>query len=456
MCVAVVFMLASGVVQAAASQVPHVAKPLGEKKTSPLGHPLMMKDPSAMLTELEEMVHSGETPAFDLIKTIKSIIQDDIEPDLQATRDVSAGETTEHLDTIQTCNDDSKVQADNIEKTKQASVNSARSDHAVCRDEQKTLYQHNLTNPESYCVKLGKFLHETTALSIAGMSRAAAVSYVKAASTNSNMCSLSEVSELDGSCRQKEDELVVKGTECLQKQKYFEAAFCDWKVELELNCQQLDSCHSTAVTDYWHHVNKTKILLEKWNVESAALQKILCYCNVWMSGTDEGDDRSPHNASQFDVCRYQTYTPSSVDHGTPSPKVACPLTAVNCHPGETCFDQEYSSFADFVATTVGCTRGNLFAFGAKGVEDGCAAGYLAIDEEATCEAAADYLGYSIRDGRVHAINAYPGCYFDGTSEMAYFNRHLDAQITLNPKIGQLCKLESTTAAPQTAGRGGRF
>jgi len=360
MCVVVVLALAIAVVQAGASEVPQSTKTLGAKNTRQLINPLMMKDPSSLLTELQEMVHSGGAPAFDMVSMIKSTIQDAIMPGLQATRNASASETTEHLDAIQLCNNQSKTRADEIAGSIQESVNTARSLHAACRDAQKTMYHHNLTNADSYCVKLGKFLHEAKPLSITtGYTRADAVNYVKSVSINANMCGGSVVTELADNCTGKEEELRSKETECLQKQKYFEEVFCTWKEKLELSCQDLDSCHSTAVTAYWHHVDKTETLLEKWDVETAALHKILCYCNVWLSDMDEADNRSQHNATHFDVCKDQTHTADPVDHGTPAAKVACPLDSVVCHPGKTCFVQEYSGFFDFVATVVPCTQGSV-------------------------------------------------------------------------------------------------
>merc|ERR1719265_3068017 len=284
-------------------------------------------------------------------------IQDDIIPGLQATRGASANDTIDFLDAIDLCNDESKARADQIEGSIQVSVDSARSHHAVCRDSQKTMYHHNLTSAESYCVRLGKFLHETEPLSIEdGTTREDAVDYVKSASMNSNMCARSEVCELDDNCTQKEEELRIKEVECSQKQKDFEEAFCTWKTQLEMNCQELDRCHSTAVTAYQHHVSKTEILLEKWNVETAALQKILCYCNVWLSDMDDDDNRSQHNVTQFDVCNGQTHLPDPVDHGTPADKASCDVGAVECHPGKSCFDQEYSGYADFVEDVVPCMQ----------------------------------------------------------------------------------------------------
>jgi len=450
-----VLMSASAVAQAAASEVPHVTKTLGEKKTRQLGKSLMMKDPSSMLTELEEMVHSGEAPAFDLVSVIKSTIQDDIMPCLQTTRDAAANDTTDRLDAIELCNDESKARADQIRGSTQVSVNTARSLHAACRDAQKAMYHHNLTNAESYCVKLGKLLHETKPLIIVdGRTRAEAVNYVKSASNNANMCSCSEVTELADNCTQKEEELRIKESECSQEQNDFEVDFCTWKLELESNCQELDRCHSSAVIDYWHHVNKTETLLEKWNVETAALQKILCYCNVWLSDMDEGDNRSQHNVTQFDVCKDQTYTPVPVDHGTPAGKAACPLNSVECHPGQVCFEQEYSSFADFVASVVPCMQAPTtaaptvavipFALGEKGMVDDCPMGYSMIFDFATCEEGTRFFDdvYILR-GSASDANHYPGCsFYDGSYRHAYFNTHPtpDGTIAQSESYGQVCVL----------------
>jgi len=168
------------------------------------------------------------------------------------------------------------------------------------------------------------------------------------------------VTELDNGCTASEAELADKKAECAANQLSFESEFCTWKNELETNCNTLDKCHSAKVTAYDTHVSKTQTLVEKWNVESAALHKILCFCNVWLSEKDDGangDDRSKHNATQFDVCKDQTHTPDLVDYGTPAAKVACPLTSVADHPGTSGFiTQEYDNFADFYESVVPCTE----------------------------------------------------------------------------------------------------
>jgi len=343
-CMAVACMWASAPAQAAASNV------------AQLGKLLMKKDPSAMLTQLEEIVRSGETPAYDLVATIKSTILDEIAPALQTTRDTAAQTTTNRLNQAKLCNTQSKTRAEEIEATTQVSVNNARSLHATCRDLQKTMYHHNLTNTDSHCVNLGKFLHAATEKHFPpGSNRDDMVAYVKDASST-NICSNSEVTELADSCTAKEAELTSKHASCSIKQESFEVAFCTWKTQWEVNIETLKTCHSTAMNAYNNHVGETKTLVKKWDVESGALQKVLCYCNVWLSEKDESDtDRSQHNATQFGVCKDQTYVPIQVDYGTPQAEVDLPLDALNISPGTTGFTgQEYSSFTDFVVQVIPC------------------------------------------------------------------------------------------------------
>jgi len=325
----------------------------------------MMKNPSAMLTELEGMVRSGETPAFDLITTIKNLIDDDISPCLQSTRDAAAEETTHRLSAFQLCNNQSKRKEGEIEGVWSVLVDNARSNHTDCREEEGDLCHSTESisfaegksfHSESCCTKLGEFLHQATPLQIPdGSTRAEAVQYVKDAS-NTKMCALSEVTELDACCKAETHECADKKAECDIKQKSFESAFCTWKVELESNCKALDECYSAAETDYDSHVEKTQPLVEKWNGETAALQKILCYCNVWLSEKDDRDNRSKHNATEFDICKDQTHMPDTVNYGTPAAKAACLLTSVADYPGMPGFETEYASFSDLVLDTVPCAQ----------------------------------------------------------------------------------------------------
>ena len=63
----------------------------------PEGDQLMMKDPSAMLAELEGMVLSSETPTFDLVSSMKDIFENQIMPGLQYTQYAAAQDTGDVL-----------------------------------------------------------------------------------------------------------------------------------------------------------------------------------------------------------------------------------------------------------------------------------------------------------------------------------------------------------------------
>jgi len=111
-----------------------------------------------------------------------------------------------------------------------------------------------------------------------------------------------------------------------------------------------------AAAAYTNHVAKTRDVALKWDVEFVASQKILCYCDVWLGEKDEGDNRSQHNATQFEVCKSQTFVPDMMDYGTPAAKVDCNLTSVASYPGTLGFiTQEYSGFTDFVQESIPCT-----------------------------------------------------------------------------------------------------
>lgn len=347
-----------GAAEAAASEAPDATKSL-DKKTLQLQN--LAENPSSILTELSEMVSRGEAPSFDLVDGIKSIVLDALSG-LQPLRVASDQVTKDYLDAIQLCNDQSKTEEANIEQSDQRSVSDARSLHSACRDAESSMYEHNLTNPDSYCNKLGKFIHEATPLNMpSGMDRASSVK-ILAAATTSKWCATSSLSQLDNGCTAKEEELKSQRADCLGKQQSFEGLFCLWKYALQANCKALSTCHSNAVAAYSDHVGKTRTLVEKWDMETAALEKILCFCNVWRNETDEQDNRSQHNATQFDVCKTQTHTPVPMDYGTPAEKVTCLLTSVANHPGTSNFvTQEYSSFDDFVVPVVPCVQATTAA-----------------------------------------------------------------------------------------------
>ena len=121
-------------------------------------------------------VDGGRTYAvlhtFHLITTIKNIIEKTILPGFEVTRDAAAEATSDALGRIQLCNNRSKTEERNIEMSRQVSVDKARSLHAACRETQKILHDHNVTDFDACCVKFGDFLHGAMPLHLPqGLSR---------------------------------------------------------------------------------------------------------------------------------------------------------------------------------------------------------------------------------------------------------------------------------------------
>ena len=310
----------------------------------------LSKNPSAILTELEGMAGSGEGPAFDVASEIKTLVLENLMPDLDASFERAEKTKISLLEALNTCNAEYKSGKDPL----QDYPNRSRSNHKVCRQNEQSLFYHNLTDPESYCVQLGQFLHDVPLLQMPDLSdRARSVKDVSDA-LNTNWCD-STVLQLDTSCTEQEDQLGTKESECSRKQQVFESTYCMWKYQLETTCKELDTCHSKASTAYNNHVVEMQEFVEKWHGERTVMKQILCYCNVWIRDRDEFDNRSKYNASHFGVCKDLTVSPAPVNYGTPAGKVTCLLT-VN-HPGTSGFiTQEYSGFMDFVADVAPCVE----------------------------------------------------------------------------------------------------
>ena len=81
--------------------------------------------------------------------------------------------------------------------SRQVSVDNARSLHAACRETQRILHDHNLTDSDACCVKFGDFLHGAKPLHLPrGLSRGQRVHYVTESCTT-NMCDVGQDIELD-------------------------------------------------------------------------------------------------------------------------------------------------------------------------------------------------------------------------------------------------------------------
>jgi len=171
-----------------------------------------LKNPDAILAELDNAVMSGQAPAFEVISKIRMLIVDQMKPGLMTLRQFSEEESSDFSDEIQACNDKSKENERSIEDGLQASVTRARLQHVRCRDLEKLMYYDNLTDSDSYCVKLGEFLNgavnDANSLALNGLlnihNRDDSVNYIEKAS-ETNMCGHSEARVLADGCAAKED-----------------------------------------------------------------------------------------------------------------------------------------------------------------------------------------------------------------------------------------------------------
>jgi len=338
--VASVLVTEASATEAAELESSHGAEKLDEegiierKFVSPTKHPI------ALLSTLEEMAGSAKSPASDVASAIKTLILTQLMPALDAAFVSSENEKISLLEAFNTCNAEYKQDKDPLVDYPDES----RSKHKVCRQDEQSLFYHNLTDPESSCVQLGQFLHDVPLLKMPDLTDRASSVKVVSGALNTNWCD-SSVLQLNASCTEQGDQLVTKASECQRKQHFFESFYCMWKYQLETACQELDTCHSKASTAYNDYAVEYQEFVEKWHVERLVMNKWICYCNVWL--------RDAYNASHFDTCKDLTVSSDPVNYGTPAGKVTCLLT--DNHPGTSGFlTQEYSGFMDFVADVVPC------------------------------------------------------------------------------------------------------
>jgi hypothetical protein len=213
--------------KATASRTPNGSDALYATTTSQYGNLLRTQGPSAMLTELEQQVGSGASPAYGVVSEIKTLVLDML-PELQSLQDDARNFTHEYYQ-IQRCNEDFREEAARIESSSQKLVDDERVNHATCRDTEQSLHAHNLSHADSFCVQLGTFLHATVEegrLQLYPGTRQASVDYLRTAH-NSHMCN-ADVLALDANCTTQEEALETQSNKCRQAQEAFELGFCSW------------------------------------------------------------------------------------------------------------------------------------------------------------------------------------------------------------------------------------
>ncbi len=304
-----------------------------------------------MLHDVEDMVRSGATPEPDKIRTIKSIVADELVPDLQATRDSAAKQVGINLAAIDTCNSNALTRLQNIQATTEVSVGQERTEHLKCRDEEIDI---NGTKQKK-CAELDAFLNAiiVPADIPAGRPRDPMVQYVQTMSEY--FCPKGpEVTILDYACRLGIKEHWLHQHTCDKLQGTFELGFCTWRTELNDACVALSACYQSALKVYNDHVSDTKELVKKWKVEYAALKKILCYVDVWLSDNDV----KTADAGQFNKCNGASVdtSPMDIDFGAPAGQAQCSTVAVENHPGTPGFvTTEYlPKYKEYVIEVIPC------------------------------------------------------------------------------------------------------
>jgi len=303
-----------------------------------------------VLNDVEDMARSGVDPQPDKIRTIKDLVQDELVPSLQATRDQEAKQVKQNLAAIAQCNTEGGNSLEGIKSGSEVTVKSDRTSHSQCRETEKE----KTSTKSKACKKLDDYLNGIQPPQDIPnpKSRDEMVKYVKAMS--GYFCPKGpETTELDDACTKATEEHANHKSGCDTLQNQFESDFCTWRAQLNDQCFFLKKCYETALDAYKTHVDATKTLVSQWKTEYAALKKILCYVDVWLSD----DNTATVSSDQLNHCQANDVdtSPMEVDFGTPVAKSDCSLSEVESYPGTPAFKSgEYANFADYVKEPLKC------------------------------------------------------------------------------------------------------
>merc|ERR1719375_644295 len=317
-----------------------------------------------LLSEVEELARSNDPKDTGKIQVIKNIVTNELVPDLKKTRDAAQKQVGENNKFIIKCNSNSQATQQSIKSSTEVKVGEARTSHSSCRMEEKTKHG----TKSSKCAALDSFLNDINnpAEMPNGKPRAQMVDYVKTMSQY--YCPKGPtVTDLNNACTHATNQHGTHKAECDRQQAAFEMAFCTWRTQLSDECSELDSCYDAAVKTYNGHVADTKVLVKKWKVEYAALEKIVCYTDVWLNDKNS----KTVDSNQLNNCASKTVKTTSMDIAYPSvpAKASCDLTPVQNHPGTDAFKTtEYSKFSEEVTTPIPCTGSSKPTVAPKPIE----------------------------------------------------------------------------------------
>lgn len=306
-----------------------------------------------MLAQVEAMVQSGTDVSGDKINVIKNIVEGELMPDLKATHKAAETQVDVNKAAIDTCNKNMLTRTQQISSSTKVSVGSSRTEHAECRNKEA---EHKGTKATK-CQELDDFLN-----GIGGFpslpdpkGRDAMVHYVETMSKY--FCPKGpKAEELDAACTAATNVHSGHREKCNKLQATFEISFCTWRTQLIDRCSAQTQCYDNAKTTFDTHVAATKTLVKKWKVEWAALTKILCYTNVWLSDNNV----KTVSAGKLQECdnnlvKTDETSPMHITFPDAPAKATCSLSEVEKYPGTPAFmTAEYSQLQD-VGAAIPCT-----------------------------------------------------------------------------------------------------
>jgi len=267
------------------------------------GKAMSTTDPIAMLEDVKQMAHSGQTVPAATAKTIKDLVEE-IRATLIETRNAANKEIQLMKEDPVKCNNVLNLAKTGSIQAATESIAGFRTSHSDCRKAQvalpKTECEHlttffgdinptiGLPNEDNWKARYGDIPFSANEL------RLKQVDYVGEVSTKStdddtlsNMCNIGLAKDLNFKCTTELEDITEKQEECGEKQVKFEASVCTWKNGLDTACSDFDTCHVKADSDYEAHMALKAPLVPRWGKEYVALAKIECFCNVWSNTSED-------------------------------------------------------------------------------------------------------------------------------------------------------------------------
>jgi len=305
-----------------------------------------------IVEEVEEMIRTGSKALPEKIKIIKKIVQEELIPDLKATRQGAVKQIGINIAAVKQCNDNSVTTQQKISETTEVSCRRDGTLHVACREEEKIK---NSTKSDR-CKELDDFLNgvKVPAEMPAPRKRDQMVKYVQTMSEY--FCPTGPtVTRLDDACKAATKEHGEHKASCDRSQYTFEAGFCTWRTEILDTCSASSQCYKSTVAVHNEYVKKTKTLVARWKNEYTALNKIVCYTDVWLS---DGNAKTV-SADQLSKCKSTTIDTSPMDiEYPPIPAQAkCDTAKIDTYPGTTAFPKvEYAKFIAYTKEVIPCLK----------------------------------------------------------------------------------------------------